>query len=68
MIPELVDMLKSLDLIGRATYVAYGTTDQQRVIQDLASIKSDSCDYFSMVLISIRKRKGVLRGNHDDSE
>lgn len=63
MIPDLVEKLKALDLLHKATYVAYGTNDQQSIVYDLESIKSDKCDYFSMVMISIRRRKGVLRGH-----
>lgn len=62
MIPKLVEILKGLELLHEATYVSYGTTDQQLVVKDLESIKNDKCDYFSTVMISIRKRKGVLRG------
>lgn len=65
MISPLVTILKQLDLLHTATYVAYGTTDQQRIVRDLDSIKEESCDYFSMVVISIRKRKGVLRGTSE---
>ena len=63
-VPRLVDILKELNLLDRATYVSYGTTDRQKIIKDLESIKNDKCDYFSMVVISIRKRKGVLRGDN----
>jgi precorrin-2/cobalt-factor-2 C20-methyltransferase len=62
MIPELVKMLKQHELLRTATYVAYGTTDQQVIVKDLETLAGTSCDYFSMVMISIRKRKGVLRG------
>ncbi|MEO5968529.1 MAG: precorrin-2 C(20)-methyltransferase [Bdellovibrionia bacterium] len=62
MIPQLVDILKKLELLHTATYVSYGTTDQEHVVKDLETIKNDKCDYFSTVMISIRRRKGVLRG------
>lgn len=61
-IPQLVKILKSLNLLDKAIYVAYGTTERERVIKDLESIQNDRCDYFSLVMISIRQRKGVLRG------
>ena len=62
MVPALVKMLKEHELLRTATYVAYGTTDQQKIVRDLETLAGDRCDYFSMVMISIRKRKGVLRG------
>lgn len=63
-VPELVRILKELNLLERATYVSYGTTDRQRIVKDLESIQNENCDYFSMVIISIRKRKGILRGEN----
>jgi precorrin-2/cobalt-factor-2 C20-methyltransferase len=62
MVPQLVEILKGMELLNTATYVSYGTTDQQLIVHDLESIKNDKCDYFSTVMISIRRRKGVLRG------
>ncbi|EQA35413.1 precorrin-2 C(20)-methyltransferase [Leptospira inadai serovar Lyme str. 10] len=67
-IPELVRILKLLGLLENATYVSYGTTDKQKIVKDLESIQNENCDYFSMVLISIRKRKGVLRGESHESD
>ncbi len=67
-VPELVRILKELNLLKNATYVSYGTTDRQKIVRDLESIQNETCDYFSMVVISIRKRKGVLRGAHYESE
>ena len=64
MIPQLVEILEGLKLIENATYVSYGTTENQTVVKDLKSIKNDNCDYFSMVQISIRRRKGALRGQN----
>ena len=61
--PQLVDMLKSLGLLEAAKYVSYGDTERQKIVEDLETIKNSSCDYFSMVVVSIRKRKGILRGN-----
>ncbi|MDH5582020.1 MAG: precorrin-2 C(20)-methyltransferase [Bdellovibrionales bacterium] len=62
MIPKLIETLKPLGLLDKATYVSYGTTEDQTIVKDLTTIKNDDCAYFSMVVISIRKRKGVLRG------
>jgi precorrin-2/cobalt-factor-2 C20-methyltransferase len=62
MIPALVEILREHRLLDAATYVAYGTTDEQKVVRDLETLAGDKCDYFSMVVISIRRRRGVLRG------
>jgi len=67
MIPSLVKMLRQHELLRTATYVTYGTTDQQKIVKDLETLEGDRCDYFSMVMISIRRRKGVLRGLPRDS-
>lgn len=67
-VPELIRILKEQNILENATYVSYGTTDRQRIVKDIESIKNETCDYFSMVVISIRKRKGILRGISDDSE
>ncbi|TGM03658.1 precorrin-2 C(20)-methyltransferase [Leptospira barantonii] len=67
-VPQLVDMLKELNLLPNASYVSYGTTDRQRIVRDLETIQNENCDYFSMVILSIRKRKGVLRGQNIDAE
>jgi precorrin-2/cobalt-factor-2 C20-methyltransferase len=64
MIPQLVDMLERLELLPNATYVSYGTGENQAIVKDLKSIKTQKCDYFSMVMISIRKRKGILKGEN----
>lgn len=61
MIPQLIDRLREMDLLHRATYVAYGTTDQQVVVTNLETIHCDKCEYYSMVMISIRRRRVVLR-------
>ncbi|TGK20857.1 precorrin-2 C(20)-methyltransferase [Leptospira fluminis] len=61
-IPELVGILKELNLMENASYVSYATTDKQNIVADLDTIKNQNCDYFSTVVLSIRKRKGVLRG------
>ncbi len=62
MIPKLVEVLEDLKLLENATYVSYGTTEDEVVVQDLKTIQNDTCAYFSMVQISIRRRKGALRG------
>jgi precorrin-2/cobalt-factor-2 C20-methyltransferase len=67
MIPALIKILKEHKLLRTATYVAYGTTDQQNIVRDLETLAGDKCDYFSTVMISIRKRKGVLRGTKNEA-
>lgn len=61
-IPQLIEKLEKLDLLHKATYISYASTPEQRIVKDLRIIRSESCDYFSMVMLSIRERKGVLRG------
>ena len=62
MIPQLIERLENLKLLKNAIYVSYGTTEDQVIVHDLKSIQNDNCAYFSMVQISIRRRKGALRG------
>lgn len=62
MIPDLVVRLEKLNLLEKATYIAYASTNEQVIVKDLRTIVNQSCDYFSMVMISIRERRGVLRG------
>lgn len=61
-IPDIIEVLKKKNLLDKASYVSYGTTKEQVVIKDLEQIKTENCDYFSMVQVSIRKRRGTLRG------
>ncbi|AVV81157.1 precorrin-2 C(20)-methyltransferase [Leptospira santarosai] len=67
-IPKLVSILKDLNLLRNASYVSYGTTDRQKIVKNLETIQNESCDYFSMVIISIRKRKGALKGQNIETE
>ena len=60
-IPELTAMLEQMDLLECATYVSHATTDQQEIYTDLRDVP-EGHRYFSMVQLSIRKRRGVLRG------
>ena len=68
MIPQLVEVLERLNLLDQATYVSYATTEDQIIVEDIKSIKNDSCAYFSMVQISIRRRKGVLWGRQEGKQ
>ncbi|MGF1723768.1 precorrin-2 C(20)-methyltransferase [Photobacterium nomapromontoriensis] len=65
-IPALTAMLEKMDLLECATYVSHATTDQQEIYRDLRDVP-EGHRYFSMVQLSIRKRRGVLRGNVIDA-
>ena len=60
MIPELITMLKDLNLLDKATYVSHASLEKQEVYNNLEDVPEEN-RYFSMVQISIRQRKGVLR-------
>jgi len=61
-IPKLIEQLTKLDLLHCATYVSHATTEKQEVYADLTDVPPEN-RYFSMVQISIRSRRGVLRGS-----
>ncbi|MDB1125135.1 precorrin-2 C(20)-methyltransferase [Vibrio algarum] len=61
MIPQLSEKLKNLGLEHTATYVSYASTDKQEIYTNLDDVPEEH-RYFSMVQLSIRSRKGVLRG------
>ncbi|CAM2863997.1 precorrin-2 C(20)-methyltransferase [Vibrio rarus] len=61
MIPQLSAKLKQLGLSNSATYVSYASTEQQQIFHDLDQVPEEH-RYFSMVQLSIRGRRGVLRG------
>jgi precorrin-2/cobalt-factor-2 C20-methyltransferase len=67
-IPRLIEILEEKGLLENATYVSYGTTERETIIEDLKAINTDNCDYFSMVMISIRRRKGILKGLEGDKK
>lgn len=67
-IPKLVQILKELNILKNASYVSYATTDRQKIVTNLETIQNESCDYFSTVILSIRKRKGILRGQNFETE
>lgn len=60
-IPKLIEQLTKLDLLDCATYVSHATTDKQEIYSNLNDVPEEN-RYFSMVQISIRSRRGVLRG------
>lgn len=60
-IPELSAKLKELGLSDSATYVSHASTDKQEIYHDLDEVPEEH-RYFSMVQLSIRNRRGVLRG------
>ncbi|EMJ78269.1 hypothetical protein LEP1GSC016_1439 [Leptospira borgpetersenii serovar Hardjo-bovis str. Sponselee] len=37
-------------------------------MKNIETIQNENCDYFSMVIISIRKRKGALKGQNIETE
>jgi precorrin-2/cobalt-factor-2 C20-methyltransferase len=61
MIPQLSAKLKQLGLSDTATYVSHASTDKQEIYHDLDQVPEEH-RYFSMVQLSIRSRRGVLRG------
>ena len=60
MVEALSAKLKTLGLQQCATYVSYASTDKQEVYSNLDNVPKEH-RYFSMVQLSIRSRKGVLR-------
>ncbi|PVZ72264.1 precorrin-2 C(20)-methyltransferase [Pelagibaculum spongiae] len=59
-IPQLIELLESLNMLDCASYVCNATTDKQQVYHDLRDVPKGH-RYFSMVQLSIRSRRGVLR-------
>lgn len=60
--PELVQVLEEENLLDQSIYVERATTDEQRIVHDLRSIRNDRCVYFSMVVVTKKHRNGILRG------
>ncbi|WP_070971583.1 precorrin-2 C(20)-methyltransferase [Vibrio sonorensis] len=61
MIPALSEKLKKLGIHDVATYVSHASSEQEEIYDDLDDVPNSN-RYFSMVQLSIRTRKGVLRG------
>ena len=67
MIAPLNKKLKALGLEDTATYVSYASTDRQEIYTRLDDVPKEN-RYFSMVQLSIRGRRGVLRGTSNESK
>ncbi|MGF1729308.1 precorrin-2 C(20)-methyltransferase [Photobacterium kasasachensis] len=65
-IPELTAMLEDMGLLDCATYVSHATMDKQEIYHDLREVPAEH-RYFSMVQLSIRSRRGILRGAQQNS-
>ncbi|WCE31472.1 precorrin-2 C(20)-methyltransferase [Vibrio sp. SCSIO 43137] len=61
-IPQLIDKLEQLGIEDCATYVSHATCDKQEVYSNLREVP-EGHRYFSMVQLSIRSRRGILRGH-----
>lgn len=61
-IERLIEVLKEEDLIDKAVYVERASSEEERVVYDLESLKGDKCVYFSTVLICKKTRSGLLQG------
>lgn len=60
--PQVVAVLEAEGLLDRSVYVSKATMQDQKVVVDLASIRNDRCDYFSMIMVKKHGRSGVLEG------
>ena len=60
--PQIVAILQEEGLLGQAVYVSKATMKEEKIIWDVASIKNDRCDYFSMVVVCKKSRSGILEG------
>lgn len=65
MIPALIAKLEELDILDCATYVSHASCEQQQIYSNLKEVP-EGHRYFSMVQLSIRSRRGILRGNGID--
>ncbi|MDQ3232388.1 MAG: precorrin-2 C(20)-methyltransferase [Pseudobdellovibrionaceae bacterium] len=66
--PQIVQVLEEENLLECSVYVEKATTEDQRIIHDLRSIRNDRCVYFSMVVVTKKHRNGILRGDAPKSE
>lgn len=60
--PQIVEALEAEGLLDCAAYVSKATMKEQKIVFDVASIKNDRCDYFSMVIVCKKSRNGILEG------
>ena len=58
--PQIAEALEKADLLDKAVYVSRATMDQEKIVHDIAGMRNNKCDYFSMVMISRKERDGVL--------
>lgn len=61
MIPQLIAKLDEIGLPDCATYVSHASCEKQEIYTDLNDVP-EGHRYFSMVQLSIRSRRGILRG------
>mgnify|MGYP000055558948 CR=1 FL=1 len=66
-IPKLITQLESMDMLDCATYVSHATTEKQELYSDLRDVPNEN-RYFSMVQLSVRARRGVLRGTNESKK
>ena len=59
---KVIQTLEDENLLDKAVYVERATSDQEKVVRDLRSLKNDKCVYFSMVVVNKKERSGVLKG------
>ena len=59
---KVIDILDEEDLLDKAVYVERATSNQEKVVRDLKSLKNDKCVYFSMVVVNKKERAGILQG------
>ncbi len=57
---QAVAALERTGLVDRATYVSRATTAEQRIVRDVRTLRSDKCDYFSMLVVRRDERSGRL--------
>lgn len=62
----VVNLLEEEDLLDCAYYVERATSDEQRIVRDLRELRGNRCIYFSMVVVSKKRRSGILRGHTAD--
>ncbi len=64
---QIVELLQEEGLLDHAVYVSKATMEEEKIIWDLASIKNDRCDYFSMVVICKKNRSDILEDKNYSS-
>ncbi|SMF40070.1 precorrin-2 C(20)-methyltransferase [Pseudobacteriovorax antillogorgiicola] len=59
---KVINVLEDEQLLEKAVYVERATSNQERIVRDLRSLKNDKCVYFSMVVVNKKERAGILQG------